>query len=258
TNLANSAEPENLIDIANQVAQLSRSESIPLEELEGHVKQKEEEKQRLEEEIKHSRAILESTNVDVQTISEYKQLKDELSKYHLSSDDPSKLLTVLTNIKSYRYDPKKIVAEFSNIKSLKRREKALEDNCAMLKKQMSGDRQVLPLLHRILSMGIGIDQLLPFSLAVNEKARTCNLPISAAAYRVIEDIENYNRIGEMNKEIARLAVQIFGMNEICAPRNKAITSLLKLQSYGISDQELLNVYEYLNKTRSESAATIQR
>jgi hypothetical protein len=50
-------------------------------------------------------------------------------------------------------------------------------------------------------MGIGIDKLLPFSLAVNEKARTCNLLISAAAYRVIEDVENYNRIGGMNKEI---------------------------------------------------------
>ena len=31
---------------------LSKSESIPLEDLEDHVKQKEEEKQRLEEEIK--------------------------------------------------------------------------------------------------------------------------------------------------------------------------------------------------------------
>ena len=48
------------------------------------------------------------------------------------------------------------------------------------------------------------------------------MSISAIAYRVIEDIENYNRIGGLNKEISGLAVQIFGMNEICAPRNKAI------------------------------------
>ncbi|PWU80467.1 MAG: hypothetical protein DLM72_12095 [Candidatus Nitrosopolaris wilkensis] len=82
-NLANSPEPEKLIDVTNQVAHLSRSESIPLEELEGHVKQKEEEKQRLEEAIKHNRAILDSTNVDVQTISEYTHLKDELFGIHL-------------------------------------------------------------------------------------------------------------------------------------------------------------------------------
>ncbi|MGB7954871.1 MAG: hypothetical protein WCF23_12905, partial [Candidatus Nitrosopolaris sp.] len=111
---------------------------------------------------------------------------------------------------------------------------------------------------RIRSMEIGLDKLLQFSLAVNEKARTYNLLISAAAYGVIEDIENYNRNGGLKNEISRLAVQIYGMNEICAPRNKAITSLVKLQSYGISDQEVLNVYEYLNRTRSESAATIRR
>ena len=126
----------------------------------------------------------------------------------------------------------------------------------MFEKRMSEDRQVIPLLQRIRSMGIGIDKLLVFSVAVDEKAEIYNMSISGAAYRVIEDIENHNRIGGMNKEISRLAVQIYGMNEICAPRNKAITSLLKLQNYGITDRELLNVYEYLNRTQSESA-TIQ-
>jgi hypothetical protein len=51
---------------------------------------------------------------------------------------------------------------------------------------MSEARQVLPLLQQIRSMGIGIDKLLPFTLAVNKKAQTNNLPTSAAAYRVLE------------------------------------------------------------------------
>jgi hypothetical protein len=117
-NLANSPEPEKLIDVANQFAHVSRSESIPLGELEDHVKQKEEEKQRLDEEIEHKRAILESASVEIQTIDKYNQLEAELRKYHLSSEDPQRLLTVLNNIKNYQYDPKKILAEFSNIKSL--------------------------------------------------------------------------------------------------------------------------------------------
>jgi hypothetical protein len=50
-NLANSSEP------ANQIARVSRSESIPLADLEMHVKQREEEIQRLEEEINHRRTI---------------------------------------------------------------------------------------------------------------------------------------------------------------------------------------------------------
>jgi hypothetical protein len=166
----------------------------------------------------------------METINEYKQLKAELSRYHLSSEDPGKLLTVLDTLKN-SLDPKKIVAEFSNIKSLKQREKALKDNCEMLEKRMSRDRQVVPLLQQIRSMGIGIDKLLPFSLAVNEKAQKYNLSISAAAYRVMEDIENYNRIGGLKKEISRLAVEIYSINEMSAPRNKAIMALLKLQAY---------------------------
>ena len=91
-NLANSPEPEKLIDVANQVAPSSRSESIPLEELEGHIKQKKEEKQMLEDEIKQARAILENTNVEVQTINDYKQLKADLGKHNLSFEDPERLV----------------------------------------------------------------------------------------------------------------------------------------------------------------------
>jgi len=165
-------------------------------------------------------------------------------------------VTVLNNIRQYGYDPKKIVAEFSNIKSLKRREKALQDNCEILENRMSEDRQVLPLLQRIRAMGIDIEKLSTFSIAVDETAQKYNLSISAAAYRVIEDIKNYNRIGGLKNEISRLFAQRYAMNEVCAPRNKAITSLLKLQNYGITDDEILNVYEFLNRVRFESAATI--
>lgn len=41
------------------------SESVPLEDLEDHAKRKEDEKQRLDEEIEHKRAILKSANVEI-------------------------------------------------------------------------------------------------------------------------------------------------------------------------------------------------
>jgi hypothetical protein len=83
------------------------------------------------------------------------------------------------------------------------------------------------------------------------------LPTSAAAYRVIEDIENYNRIGGMKNEISTLAMQRYAINQMSAARDKAITALLRLQSYCIKDEEILKVYEYLNRVRFESAATVQ-
>ena len=257
-NLVNTPEPEKLIDVANQVAHVSRSESIPLGELEDHVKHKEEEKQRLEEEIKQRRAILESTNVDVQTINDYKHLKAELSRHNLSSEEPKRLVTVLNNMKHCRYDPKKIVAEFARLNSLRGSERLLKKNCQILENRMSQYTQVLPHLLQIRSWGIGIDKLSTFSIAVNEKAQKYNLSISTAAYRVIEDIDDYIRIGGMKNEMSNLAMQRYAINQISAPRDKAITALLKLQALGITDDEILNVYEFVNRARVESAATIRR
>ena len=91
--------------------------------------------------------------MEIQTINEFKQLSEELSKYDLFTEEPERPVTVLINMKHCRYDPKKIVAEFSNIKSLKRREKILKDDCQMLKNRISEYRQVLPLLQQIRSIG---------------------------------------------------------------------------------------------------------
>lgn len=59
-----------------------------------------------------------------------------------------------------------------------------------------------------------------------------NLPMKIAAYRVMEDIENYDRMGGLNDEISNLVVQKYTFEQICAPRNMAITALMRLQSYG--------------------------
>jgi hypothetical protein len=62
----------------------------------------------------------------------------------------------------------------------------------------------------------------------------------------------------MKNEIANLAMQRYAINQMSAPRDKAITALLKLQAFGITDDEILNVYEFLIRTRVGSGATIMR
>jgi hypothetical protein len=91
---------------------------VPLEELEEHIKQRQVEKDTLQHEIDEARAIIDSINIDRQTIEDYKELKND--KYHLQ--DPKKFLNVLQTLKKYKYDDKKIVAEFSVRQSMKKRE----------------------------------------------------------------------------------------------------------------------------------------
>jgi hypothetical protein len=96
-------------------------------------------------------------------------------------------LSILQTIKQIGYEPQKIVAAFARMKSLRQKGRQLKSNCEILEKRISEARQVLPLLQQIRSMGIGIDKLLVFSVAVSEKADTYNMSISADAYRVIEN-----------------------------------------------------------------------
>jgi hypothetical protein len=240
-NLANSPEPGKLIDVANQVAHVSISESIPLADLETHVKQREEEVQRLEEEIKHKRAILESTNVDVQTISEYTHLKEELSKYRLSTEDPTRLLSILRTIKKIGYEPNKIVARFSHIESLRQTEKGFKNNCKILEKRIARCQEVLPLSEQIVRLRIGIGELLAFHTAVSEKAEMYDLSMESAAYRVIEDIQYYNKLAGMKKELSDVTTKVFVMNQFSARQNNAVMTLIKLQSQGVTEDQILSL-----------------
>ena len=43
-----------------------------------------------------------------------------------------------------------------------------------------------------------------------------------------------------------------------APREKAITTLMRLQSLGLTDEEILNIYECLNRAKSEMILSARR
>ena len=104
-------DPQNIIEV---VEKIGAHIDVPLEELEEHIKQKQAEKETRLHEINEARAIIDSVNVDKQSIEDFKELKIEMGKYHL--EDPKKFLNVITNLKKHKYDDKRIVAEFSTIK----------------------------------------------------------------------------------------------------------------------------------------------
>jgi hypothetical protein len=58
-------------------------------------------------------------------------------------------------------------------------------------------------------MNINISELLAFDTAVNQIAREYNLPPSVAAFRLIGDIRDYNKMGGVKKELSMLCQQIF-------------------------------------------------
>jgi hypothetical protein len=121
---------------------------------------------------------------------------------------------------------------------------------------MAKYREILPLCQQIASFGIGFPELLAFHLATTKKADTENLQNGAAAFRLLQDIEDYSRLGDMKKHWYDTGMQIQMINQIMARQNNAIMSLIRLQGYGITDNEIINVNEILSRARSESGQNL--
>jgi hypothetical protein len=81
-----------------------------------YIKQQKEKKQRLEGEIQEAEAVLQSKNIDMQTLNNYKKLEEQLNSQRLSMAEPQMLLSVLHTIRQIGYNPRKVVRELARIK----------------------------------------------------------------------------------------------------------------------------------------------
>ena len=68
-----------------------------------------------------------------------------------------------------------------------------------------------------------------------------------AAYKVVEEIRDYSQLGGLKKEQDRLQQQIYMFNAFMANRQAALMSLIRLQSMGISEDQILNVDRFLQQ-----------
>ena len=203
-----SQDPQKLIDVVDKIGHID----VPLEELKDHIRQKQAEKETLQHEIDEARAVIDSVNVDKQSIEDFRQLKVQMGKY---LEDPKKFLNVIRNLKKYKYDDKRIVAEFSTILS-----------------------------EQIMRLDVGIGEILALHSAVYEDME--RIPLDTAAYKVVEEIRDYSQLGGLKKEQDRLQQQIYMFNAFMANKQAALMSLFRLQSMGRNEDQILNMAQRMN------------
>jgi hypothetical protein len=240
-NSAKSTPPEKIAEMTDQIFEIAKSESIAPAEVPNYMKQKIEEKQRLEEEIQKASAILQQKNVDIQTIEKYRKLEEGLKMYGLSMEGLNTLASILQTIDEFGNDVRKILTELARIKSLRETERRLKRECKMLESQSVQYKEILPTCQQIARLGIGFPELMMFQTAITKRADMENLPPGRAAYRVMQDIEDYNRLSDMKTQLYNVVMQINMMKNISARQNDAMTALRKLQCYGITDDQILRM-----------------
>jgi hypothetical protein len=184
--------------------EITKSESVPPDQLSTYIKQKLEEKQRIEQEIHQANDVLESKNVAIESINDYIKLNGELEEHGLSTDNIHKLLSVLINAKRYGFDGKEIAEKLYNFKFLEWKEKEFKDKRKKLSKRISKYKDIIPLTEGISALGIRIDELLALGIGIKEAAKYYNLPYVSAAMRLIDDIKTLNKINGLKLELQRL------------------------------------------------------
>jgi hypothetical protein len=156
-------------------------------------------------------------------------------------------VNAIKNVEQQGYDTKKIVSMVHSIKSLRDIERKLRSNCEMLAKRMDKHKEILPLAERIVAMRINTAGLLALEAAVNDTAEIYNLPIYTAAFRVMNDIKDYNKLGGLKKQLAALCAKVYTVKEVCSHQNQAMVALVKLKSYGITEDHIMNLNNYLER-----------
>jgi len=238
---------EKTANLVNQLYELSKSESVPATEVPAYINQKIKDKQKLEEEIQKLRAILDQKNVDIQTIEEYKKLEDELKTRHLSMEAPSKLVTVLDTIEEMGNDSQKIVTSLARIKSFRQTERRLKKNCRFWESRAAHYKEAFRMCERVVSNGIGISLVLALETAVIKKIEVDGVPASSAPYRIMQDIEDYNRLGGIKKQVSDMMMQIHLMKEFLGRQNDAIHTFMKLRLSGMAEDQILKTCRVIER-----------
>jgi hypothetical protein len=243
--------PEKVIQYVNQLYEISKSESIPLEQVAGYIRQKLEEKKKIDYDIQQADTILQSKNVNIETINEHVKLNEKLNQHNLSFQDIDKLLNVLVNAKENGFDGKKIVAKLRKIKRLQSKEEGLKNNCTIFAKQLTKYKEIIPLAELIYSMHISGRELVSFKAALNEIAETYGLTPSVAALDVINLIIDHNKKGQLKRELSELSLQKYAIDRFCSSHSEVIMALMNLRSHGISEDRILQLNNFLeNKANS--------
>jgi chaperonin cofactor prefoldin len=131
----------------------------------------------------------------------------------------------------------------SNIKRLENKENKLKNNCEILSKQLDKHRETLPLAELIETMHIGRSELISFRVAINGASELYGFPPSTAAFHVINNIRDYNKKGQLKKELSALYLQKYTIKEVLSRDSQVLSALMNLKSHGIMEDRIL----YLNK-----------
>ena len=154
-------------------------------------------------------------------------------------------MSVLSIAKKYGFGGKEIAEKLWNIQELEWKEKELKDKGKKLSKRISKYKDIVPFTEEIVALGFGIQELLGLEVGIKEAAKMYNLPFVSATVRLIDDIKTSNKINGLKRELDRLSLQKYALDEACSSQSRSLITLAILKSRGITEDRILEMHSLL-------------
>ncbi|HXX96275.1 MAG TPA: hypothetical protein VEL11_04055 [Candidatus Bathyarchaeia archaeon] len=277
--------PENICSYLADLLEFSKT--VPLSNIPHYLKEKNDKKVKLDEEIEKLKAQIEGLRQQKQdaeslrnTIVEdgritsyrlkwYSDVKEELGKYGIPVDDISKLAKLANNIREYDYDAGKIINEFSNLEglriqhqflqetvsSLENRKTYLERQCSTVETMISMHNQLLSKYHYLDTMGFGLNQLQFLWTTIREIALENNKNPEEAVTKFLSDVERqYNNKLGFESKLESLRNECNKLNQEQATLRMGLLSLplvgpklVILFQNGVTEPDIINIAAVFEK-----------
>jgi hypothetical protein len=93
---------------------------------------------------------------------------------------------------------------------------------------------------------IGKNELISFKIAVCEAAELFGFPRSTAAIYVLNTLRDYNKKGQLKKELSSMYLQKYAVDEFCSRHGQVIMALTNLKSHGMTEERILQLNNLLD------------
>ena len=277
---------ENISVYLQDLIEFSR-DVLPLSKIEDYIKEKAEDKRKLEqgiEKLKVQTETLQQEKSDAESLRDtalqeerltssglkwYSDLRAELKKYSIPVEDISKFGKIVDNIAGYGYDVNKVTKEFSDLEGLRSVRdtlqqivQTLENKNSNLQQQLSTleglvnmHNQALSTYQRLDGMGFGLKQLDFLWNTVKEIALENEIRTDEAVTKFLLDVERqYDKKLGYESKIQGLRDEVYKLNQEQSRLRAELLllpligpKLIKLTQNGVSEQDIVNIATVFEK-----------
>ena len=260
---------------------LKFSKDIPLSQIPYYIKQKTNEKSKLEKDIEElqektkqleqerlaseelNNASLENGSRTASILAWYLKLKTELDRYKIPLEDVVLFAKAVRGLGEYGYDVDKIIAEFSELdflksqilffrninRGLENKNLKLNEECTSLEQTVNFYRQRISAYEKLEQMGFGLKELKLLWHTITEIAEANNISDEDAVQKFFKDVEEQyddklgfeSKLDKLRSDVVYFNHKLDSLRSTLRTQPLVGPALQRLFENGIKEQDIIEL-----------------